>query len=268
MSILQVLLLFGVGLVIGLYDAVVGSGGLALMGVLSISGLPPHVAIGTMRLLSLVQEGVALVAFLKRKLIDVKLSLLLGGLASLASGLGAILVFRVSDTTLTPMIAVLMLLLAFAIPILHSKTKTFRSIYVLRSVYKNLIDESAIETIPQKRIILLMGIFILLGLYGGFYGAGFGTFSLIAFTTIGGMKLLRGAGNSRLVGFLMSLAATGIFLSKGAIAWNFFFPLGLGTVLGSWYGVALADKLGSKYMKILLTLVVVATAIKLLLDVV
>lgn len=257
--------LFIVGVLVGLYDSVVGSGGIALTAVLSFLNVPPALTIGTMRTVTLIQESVSLVAFLRKKLVEIKLSLFIGLVAAGTSILGAKYVFLVPDYALKIIIVTVMLVLAVLIPLLRIKKKTYRPIYIIKTLYAELIEEdTTVVAISKQRLIILFLSFGLLGLYGGFYGAGFGTIALMLFTYVGRTNLLVGAGNSRMVGFLVSLAAGIIFLNNGAVSWTHFIPLAGGTIIGAWFGVDFADKFGTKYIKLLLTFAVIVISIKLL----
>ena len=90
-------LLFIIGLVIGLYDSVAGSGGLALVSVLSLFNLPPQMTLGTMRLVTLVQESVSLGAFLKKGLVELKTSIILGLFAAIGSIIGTTIIFNIPE---------------------------------------------------------------------------------------------------------------------------------------------------------------------------
>ena len=260
-------LLFIIGLVIGLYDSVAGSGGLALVSVLSLFNLPPQMTLGTMRLVTLVQESVSLGAFLKKGLVELKTSLILGLFAAIGSIIGTTIIFNIPEEVLALIIAVLMVILAGLIPFLNFKRQLPRPIYLIKKLYKELTDQdTTIKSVSNKKFMLLLLIFFGLGIYGGFYGAGFGTVSLIVFTYLACTNLLVGAGNSRMVGFIMSVAASTVFFTKGAVSWPHFIPLSAGTIIGSWFGVELADKFGVKYVKIALTFAVLAASIKVFLN--
>lgn len=260
------LLLFSAGLGIGLYDSVVGSGGLALVSILTLLNIPPLSAIGTMRVVTLVQEAVSTAAFWRKDLIDWKLASILSAIVMVGAILGASVVLHLPQKWIPLIVGVLMILLASAIPFLRLKTKarTRKSLFEKFTARIRRIREQA-SGAAKRRTMIMAGLVFLLGIYGGFYGAGFGTFALLLFTLVGRLPLIESAANARVVGLTMSSAAGILFISRGNVNWDIAPPLLLGTIVGAWYGVELADRWGTRYIKILLTLVVLASGIKLLL---
>lgn len=123
-------------------------------------------------------------------------------------------------------------------------------------------------TIPlylDKKTAALAVACFALSMYGGFYGAGFGTIALFPFSLIAGLGIIRSAAYARCIGFGMSLAATIVLLPNNIIIWRLLVPLGLGTIVGSWLGVSFATKLPIKYLRIALYGIVLLAACKLLL---
>ena len=88
----------------------------------------------------------------------------------------------------------------------------------------------------------------LLGIYGGFFGGGFGTFMMFLLVIMG-FSFIKSAAISRVVGFLMSLSATIVFAQQGLIHYLYGIALGAGFAVGGWIGIGIALKKGDNYVK-------------------
>lgn len=245
MDFLTQITLFIVGFFTGIYASVVGGGALVLVPVFSLLGTPIVTSLATMRLGATVQEFVSAIAFWRKKAIEWDSTLWVSIWTMIGGYLGARIVLDLDKRVLSYVIAVTMVGLLFLLPHL-GKTET-------RST-----------PLPRYWLPIFAVLGFLLGVYGGFYGAGFGTFVMFLFAILGGSSLLSSAGNARVIGFLMSLAASFVFLKEHVVDWNLFFPITGGMIIGSWVGVDWAVKFGSRWIKFLLILIVLASFVKLI----
>ena len=104
----------------------------------------------------------------------------------------------------------------------------------------------------------------MLGIYGGFFGGGFGSF-IMFLLLFSGFTFIKSAAIGRVVGFIMSLTATIVFAFNGLIHYPYAISIGLGSAIGSWVGVSIALKKGNKYIKTLFIIIILLTIIKLFL---
>ena len=104
----------------------------------------------------------------------------------------------------------------------------------------------------------------LLGIYGGFYGAGVST--LLCFTMIYllGRTMVQGIGTAQVLTFFISLAASVRFAMDGYILYTQVIPLGVGLVAGAYVGPRIAVTFGNRYIKIVFSIIVSIAALKLI----
>jgi uncharacterized membrane protein YfcA len=107
---------------------------------------------------------------------------------------------------------------------------------------------------------------ILLGLYGGFFGAGFGVFIAITLVLFG-YSFLESAAMGRVIGFCQSLAAMVIFAQHGLINYPLGVALGIGFAIGSWIGIGITLRKNERYIKSLLLLVILLSLVKVILNI-
>ncbi len=259
-------LLFTAGLVIGAIDSISGGGSLLMVALLSLANLSPLAAIVTMRLTTLLEESVAAINFARKKTIDWSQALLLGLASFFGSLIGASLLTQTNIKTISLIMAGAMLLLLPLIPQVK-KEQLFFPIKWFNQLYQKIFRPEPELTNSKLKLVLLTFFCFGLGIYGGFLGAGFQTILLIVFSLTTQANLLTAAGNAKLISFIMSLAASSVFLQSHLVNWPILIPLATGSMIGAWKGVNLIQKIDSKYLRWILYLVVIASAVKLLLAV-
>jgi uncharacterized membrane protein YfcA len=247
------ILLFLTGGLAGVYSSVVGGGALLVVPALTLLGAPLAPAIATMRVSSVIQQLVCIGAFRERKGIDWKPALWIGVWCMPGAYLGAHLVLRLSERTLSYVVAVLMVILLVL---------TFHS--HLFDIKKEKKGKPKKRTFTHLQLLGFGLLSMVIGIYGGFYGAGFSTLIMFFFWLFTGTSVFRGSGDASVVSFFMAIASAIPFIHARLIHWDLFWPLTLGGVIGCWVGVGLAAKYGIRWIRPLLVVVVVASVIKLL----
>jgi len=239
------LLFFG-GILSGLYGSSVGSSGLISFPLVLLTGLPIHTAIATNRFGSIFVELGSAARFHREKELDFKLGILFGIIAALGSFIGSNLAITFDEKYLNLVTAVL-LLLAFVI-----------------LVFKNNLGIAQREP-SRKHWIISTILTFLLGIYGGFFGTGFGTLMTFVFVLVG-FNFIKSAAVSRVVGLIMSIVATAVFAFHGLINYPYALALGFGLLIGGWVGVEIGIKKGNGYVRVLFIIILLATIAKLVFD--
>jgi uncharacterized membrane protein YfcA len=239
------IMLFAGGILEGLYASTVGCGAILGISLLLLTGLPIHVAIGTNRFSVPFLESASAIHYQTKKRLLVRDSLILGIIAAAGSIIGSMLVMHVNDQLLDIMTAVILVSVLIAVMFNH---------------------KLGIHTKPTPGIkwTYIIPAMFLLGIYGGFLGAGFGSVATFIFL-ISGYSFLASAANSRVVGLIMSIPAIIIFAMNGTINYGYGLSLGLGTAIGGWIGSGIGMKKGNLYIKILFLIVTFASILKLFL---
>ncbi|MDH5734343.1 MAG: sulfite exporter TauE/SafE family protein, partial [Candidatus Bathyarchaeota archaeon] len=180
MELITIIILFTGGLFSGIINTIAGGGSLISVPLLIASGLPTHLAIGTNRFAMVFNTGVGAIDYHRKVKYRVELALLLAAFASLGSYLGANFVLQIDEEILEYIIGILMLIMG---GIIVSKKKLG-------------LEERKISLL--KRNYILVGILsFLLGVYGGFFGAGISTMFTFVFVSFFGMSFIGSAGITR-----------------------------------------------------------------------
>ena len=232
------------GILAGLYGSSVGSGGLVSLPVLLLTGLPVHIAIATNRFGAVLLELSSAFRFYREKKLNLRLGILFGVLAAIGSFVGSNILLKIDESYLRIITAILLVAVFFIL------------------IFKQKLGIKEIKTFKNKWYVA--GILtVVLGIYGGISGAGFGTFISFVFV-ITGSTFVQSAGISRVVGFIMSFVATIVFAFHGVINYPLAISLGIGYAIGGWIGAGISIKKGNNFIRVLFIVILVVSVFKLL----
>jgi uncharacterized membrane protein YfcA len=241
-------LLAATGFVAGLVDAIAGGGGLFTVPALLAVGLPPGVALATNKGQAAPGAVSSFVTFFRRGGIDRKRAPLGFALGFLGSLLGARLLLAMRPEPLRPIV---MALLLFALG-----TMLFRSRIQVRSA-----------PLAHPKLVLAI-VALALGTYDGFFGPGTGSILIVSFVSLFGDSPLYASGNAKVVNLGSNLAAFCLFAWRGAILWQLALPMAAANVIGARLGARLALRQGDRFVRVVVTFVVLAVVTKLAYDMV
>jgi len=229
-------------------NVIAGGGSMITLPVLIMLGLPPGVANGTNRVAILAQNVGATWSFQRLGLVSGPWLRLGVPPALVGAALGTWAALHIGDVAFERILAFVLVLAAGWM------------------VWRPMPSVTEVNTPPPegRRGWLLRVLFCGLGFYGGFIQAGMG-FIVLAVTTGVGLDLMR----SNAVKVTLVLASTplalAIFAYNGRVDWITGFVLAGGTFIGALLGVKLQVLKGQKWVRGVLTVTVVAFAIRLLL---
>jgi len=235
----------------GWIDAVVGGGGLLqLPALLLVPGISPVQALATNKLASLFGTATSSASYYRKVRPDLRLTLPMAGIALLGSVAGA------SVATFLPV-------------------AVFKPIIVLALVAVALITlvKPAMGAVTRlkysgRRHVVLMGATgAVIGFYDGVLGPGTGTFLVISLVGLLGYDFLRASAKAKIVNFATNLGALLLFIPAGAVLWPLGLAMGAANVAGSLLGSRTAISRGSRFVRLLFLVVVVALIVKLGLDI-
>jgi hypothetical protein len=247
MDIAPLFIIFVAGLFSSVFGTLVGGSSLITIPVLILLGLPPHTAIGTDRL-GVTAIGVGgLYQFHQKGLIRYRIGLLLSVPCLVGSYLGANLALQVSPVMMKRTIALM--------------TLAFLALLIIK-------PDMGIKTEPRPLTIrrAAIGIFLafLVGTYGGFYGAGAGTFLAYLLILVFGQTFLESAATLKVASIMMTLTSALTFASKGAIHFPMAASMFAGSFIGSYFGAYYSDRIGNIWIKRIFVGIVLMMVIKLL----
>lgn len=231
----------------GFVDAIAGGGGLISLPAYLLAGLPPHNAIATNKMSSVMGTSVAFGRYAREGYIRWRLAALCAVLSITGSAIGANLAMRVSDTSFRILMLCITPVSAF---------------YVLKS--KKLDKEEGAQADTPKLYALCAAIALIMGAYDGFYGPGTGTFLLMFLTGVAGMKLTEANGITKAINFASNISALTVYLTGGMTVAALGFTAGLFSIAGNYLGSKLFSSKGSKIARPVMIAVLTVFIIKLI----
>ena len=241
------LLLFLVGLIAGTLNVIAGGGSLLSLPVMIFLGLPPTVANGTNRVAILLQNVGASWSFHRRGLVSREWLLVTVPPALVGAVLGTVAAVRIGELEFQRVLAVILVVAAA---------------WQIWNPIK-LHPEGGADLPEGFRRWVFVSAFFLIGVYGGFIQAGIG-FLLLAATSAAGFNLIRGNALKVTVVLGFTPVALVLFAWNGKVDWAMGFALAAGNFLGGLAGVHLQVLKGHKWVRGVVTVVIVIFAIRLL----
>lgn len=237
------LVLLAVGIVAGTLNVLAGGGSFLTLPMLIFLGLPPSLANGTNRVGILLQNVGAVWGFRRHGVFDQR-SLLWAALpATVGAIFGTWLALEISDQAFQKVLALLMVFLS------------------LWTLWSPRPSSSSAKSLAGHPWILPLG-FFLVGIYGGFIQAGIG-FIILAVTTVAGLDLVRGNAVKVLAILCLTTVSLAIFAWQGKVDWALGGALAIGTVLGGQLGVRLTILKGDRFIRRVVTVMVIVFALRL-----
>lgn len=251
-ELLRLLLLVGTGVIGGWMNSVAGGASLLMFPVLVALGLEPRSANATNNFATTLVTLQASADFARRGFSNRELAQRLAPASILGAIAGAWGVVVLSAQDFTRIVAVLMIV-ALGLVLYNPKRKGLGLASRPQSAHEG-----------QLRARIGQGIFVLLGIYGGFFGGGIGMLITPVLVYFYQQDYVTATGVRTLLTGLMNLVAMGLFLYYGLIEFTMAIPLAIGTALGGWIGVRHATKGGEAFIRPVLIGVTSASVIKFL----
>lgn len=241
------LLLVGAGLAAGFINMLAGSGSAVTLPVLILLGLPANVANGTNRVAIVLQNVAGVSAFRHQGVLDVRGAAMLSVPAVLGSVLGAQVAVNLDEELMRRAIGALMLVMLVVIVVRPKRW--------LQGEMEEMTGR------PNWRQLLL---FFAIGVYGGFIQAGVGIFLLSGLVLGLGYDLVRANAVKVAIVLCLTFAALWVFVRNGQVRWDMGLVLAIGNVIGAWLGARVAVERGAVWVRRLLIVIVVFSAIRFL----
>ena len=240
------LALIGGGLVAGAINAVAGGGSLIALPLLIFLGLPETVANATNRLAVFANAVTSAAGYQQSGRVPWRTVRLLLLPTLLGSAAGAFVAARISDEAFRPVVAIVLLLVG--------------GMLVFRPA-KWLEPAPGAAPLPP---VAEAAIFFAVGFYGGFIQAGIGFFLVAATVRVAGLDLIRANGAKVVLTLALTLVAFAVFLAAGEIRWKEGLVLAVGNGLGGYLGARSAVRWGAGWIRWVMVVTVVASALELL----
>jgi uncharacterized membrane protein YfcA len=240
----QILILCAAAFAAGFVDAIVGGGGLIQTpaALVVLRSFPVASAIGSIKIPSFSGTLFASFQYVKKVRLNVKLLVLMCTLAFFFAFAGSMLLTRVSNVFMKPVLLVVLAAVA-----VYTFTK------------KDFGQSEANEKAPDKQVLYGCIISILIGFYDGFIGPGAGSFLILAFISLLGHDFLHASAHAKLVNLSTNLGSILLFSLKGTIIWTVALPMAACNALGGILGARLAIRKGNRFIRWFFLLIVLGT---------
>ncbi len=235
------------GFLAGFINTLAGSGSLVTLPLLIFAGLPANIANGTNRVAILLQNVVAVGSFRQQKVLSFRRGLILAVPAVIGAVIGAQIAADLDEIVMRRIIGGLMVVMLIVL-IVRPK-RWFASMP---------------ERLDRNPGWVQYLIFFAIGLYGGFIQAGVGIFLLAGLVLGAGYDLVRANAVKLLIVLCFTVFALVVFFLNDQVRWSVGLVLAVGNMSGAWVASRMAVKRGAVFVRWVLIVVVVVSAILLL----
>jgi uncharacterized membrane protein YfcA len=246
-SLLGHLAVLVAGILAGFVDSIAGGGGLITVPALLAVGLPPHLALGTNKLQSVLGVGTALRQYRGSGLVRIRDWWPAVVCTFCGAATGTLLVQRISPDFLAwaiPLLLLVLLIYTLASPDLGSQPARAR------------MDRRAFQ----------VGAGLLLGFHDGFFGPGTGAFWALALVTLVGLDLRRATAATKVMNVTSNGTALLFFALGGNVVVTVGLAMGAGQIVGSVLGARQVVRRGTAFVRWFLIGSVGLTLLKMILD--
>jgi uncharacterized protein len=253
--------LFAVAAFSGWIDAVAGSGGLLQLPVLLMLGgsVPVATLLGTNKLPASISKTFGATVYARRYPVDRVLALQSGLAATAGSSGGALFALSVSTAFLRPMIfAVLVVVAVFVLARPHFGTTSGRALPTGQD------NEPSISR--RRTLVLALSGAAAIGFYDGVVGPGTGIFLIMLFSTLLGREFVQVLSTVTWINFGTNIGALIVFAAHGDVLWALGLGMALFSIGGTIVGARMTLSRGSRFVRLIVLLVVSCTALRLAAD--
>ncbi len=246
MGFITLLIFFFIGFFARLLSNLAGGGaGLLEAPLLLMLGVPPKITVATRKFAAIGGHGITAYQFNKFKKIHWGIAIPLAIITVVATAIGANMLVSVNDELVKHMIAIMMLV---ALPFTFLK-----KIFGLK---KKIVSKS------KTYVGYIINFFI--SILDSFIGVGGGLLSSLSIIIFMGLTYLEVNAIRRITGLTLAIVGTIIYAQHGLINWEIGFSLMLGGIFGGYFGARIAIKKGSSLVKIIFSIVIIVSVIKIL----
>ncbi|MFH0830106.1 MAG: sulfite exporter TauE/SafE family protein [Candidatus Aenigmatarchaeota archaeon] len=247
MDILMLVATFFIGVASLFLGSVAGGGGgLLSLPFLIFMGLPPQIAIGTNRFGTLGHLSTSY-KFYKEKKIIFKHALPLAAVGIVGAFLGAQLLLQINEALLSKLVGGLILLM---VPTL------FLGLGKGRGLER--------KNVPEKRRLAGYAGYFFVAIYDGFFGAAAGLIAVYTLVLSLGYTFIEANALDKFAFLFALIPSLGLFMLSGIVNYEVGLVLLAGMLVGGYLGAHVAIKKGNKFVKLMFSVVVIASALKLL----
>ncbi len=237
--------LFVSGFIAGLFDSIVGGGGVVTLPALLWAGLPPYMALGTNKFAGTFASSVSTVAYVRSGHVERLLLSVMIPATFVGALIGANSVLYVDQAYLKFIIFIVIL-----------------GIAILTLLRRELGRHNQFPGVTRGTVFPALFFAFGLGFYDGFIGPGTGSFLLFGFLSLFRFDFITAAGNGRMLNFTSNAAALLLFAFRGKVVAVAGLPMAAGMLVGARAGSRLAVRRGVPLIRPLFVAVALILAVK------
>lgn len=212
----------------GFIDAIAGGGGLLTVPALLLTGVPPHLALGTNKVSCSLGTAVALGTFARSGLVLWRLALTGLAFSLVGSWFGSLLALQVEQEVLGKILVGLL------------------PVGMLLTLAPRRQRPESGASITGPRLWLLTPLVCLaIGLYDGFFGPGTGSFLILAFHWVLSVGLMEASATAKVLNLGSNVGAVVAFVWHGQVFWPLAALMTACSMLGNWFGSRTAIRVGA-----------------------
>lgn len=237
----------------GFVDAISGGGGLIQLPSLMVglgNSTAPATVLGTNKLPSFIGTSSAVVNYLRRIKIDFRFTIAMAIPAFIGSFTGARFASLIPKELFRPIIVVMLILVA---------------IYTFTKKELGLVKEHRHS--DGRRYLIGGGAGLLIGFYDGIFGPGTGSFIALILVAVIGFAFLEATAITKVVNWGTNLAALISFQLSSNVIWAIGLTMGVANLVGALFGVRVAVKGGSAFIRKAFIAVTVLLIVRLGIDI-
>lgn len=242
------LLILIAGTVAGFLNTVAGGGSLITLPILIFMGLPSATANGTNRIALLFQNISATMGFKRRGYFYPTLAVWLGIPAVIGAFVGSRIAVSLPDVLFNRILSIVMIVVLTLI---------------LTRPEKRFLKQTGASELTGTRRWVAVGVFFLVGIYGGFIQAGVGFILIVSLSLLTGLPLVNVNAIKVAIVAIYTAMALAVFVLNGNVEWGLGLLLAVGNSFGAYLGSVFAVKKGDRYIRMIITVSVIVMAGKL-----
>jgi uncharacterized membrane protein YfcA len=246
-SVGLVALMAAAGFGAGWIDAVVGGGGLVQLPALLLGfpGAAPAQLLATNKLSSIFGTATSSVTYWRRVRPDLRTALPMAAVAYLGAVGGALLGLHIPKSAFNPIILVMLVVVG--------------AYTVARP---SLGHETALRFDGHRHTAAAMTTGFVIGVYDGALGPGTGSFLVFALVGLMGYAFLEASAKAKIANFATNLGALTAFVPGGHVMWGVGAVMAVANIAGGYVGARTAVARGSRFVRAVFVLVLVAFIVR------
>jgi hypothetical protein len=240
---IEILILFGVGLLAGVINVMAGGGSSLTLPALIFIGLDSAAANGTNRIGILLQGIFATLSYRKGNISEIEKSVKLSLLTLPGAVIGAFLALKISNEWFDRILGLVMI-----------------------GIIVSMLVPQKFEVITgsEKKSRLIYPVMFAIGFYGGFIQVGVGFLIMAALYHLLRMDLIRVNMHKVFITMIYTVPALLIFIWSGNVDWLLGLSLAAGNAIGGWWAARFSIKGGESVIRYVMVVAIFIIALKLL----